>query len=307
MAKIKTSNIGVFGDSFAHRFDPRKRHNRHDLKTDPEYLERLLKAFPTWMEFIRNDKTSVTSHALSGTDIIWSFIQFEKYQESYDKIIFILTSPGRISIRFDFGKYFNGVSDIRRPLSSTTGQRTKQLQDKFRDDMSEQGRELYNACCNLEKWHELCTMDGFLERECIAYNLVIERIKQLRPDVKFIRAFSDFPKFWLPPDGAPDYIHGTGRYVRMGTSLHDILQAEDKIMEGYNPTDRYYGNDDMRQCHLTCESHKILAEQIKKWLKNNELFLDINLLEFEGINPDLKKYFVNKHKTFDDWLKYNIK
>lgn len=302
MTKIET-NIGVFGDSFAHRFDPRRRRNNVAPTYDPSFKDEFLKAFPTWMEFIRNDTTSLTSHAISGTDIMWSFMEFEKHQESYDKIIFILTSPNRISVRFDFGKYWNNISDISYPLKSTTVRTAKLLQDKFRDDHSEQGRELYQASLNLEKWHELCSLDGFLERECTAYNLVIERIKQLRPDVKFIRSFSNFPKFWLPPDGAPDYIHGTARYIRMGISLQDILKLENKILN-YNPPKL---TDDVRQCHLTTESHRVLAGQIKKWLDTDKQFLDINLSEFEGINPDLKKYFISKHKTFDDWLKYNLK
>jgi len=299
----EVENIGVFGDSFAHRFDPRRRQRNVKPKHDPDFVDDFLKSFPTWMEFIRTDTTSVTTHALSGTDIIWSFTQFEKHHESYDKIIFILTSESRISVNFDFGKYWWNTSDISYPLSSTSIRTSKILQDKFRDDNSETGRELYQASLNLEKWHELCTLDGFLERECIAYNLVIERIKQLRPDVKFIRAFPKFPVFWTPPDGAPDYINGTVRYIRMGNSLQDIHKLENKILN-YNPPKKH---DDVRQCHLTTESHRVLAGQIKKWLKTDKRFLDINLLEFEGINPDIKKYFISKHKTFDDWLKYNLR
>ena len=283
-------NIGVFGDSFAHRFNPRVRHDILDAKDNTQYMAKLLKVFPTWMEFIRDDTTSVTSHAVSGTDIIWSFTQFEKHHEVYDKVIFLLTSPGRISINYNFDNTIDQVS-----VSSI--QRTKKLQDKYRDDTSEQGRELYNTSLNLEKWHELCTVDGFLERECISYNLVIERIKQLRPDAKFIRSFSNFPKFWLPPNGK-------SRFTRMGTSLHDILEVEDKILK-YDQT--FHMINDVRQCHLTTESHEILAGQIKKWLITNKRFLDIDLLEFEDINPDPKKYFVSKHKTFDDWSKYNLK
>ena len=54
-------NIGVFGDSFAHRFNPRVRHDILDAKDNTQYMAKLLKVFPTWMEFIKDDTTSVTS------------------------------------------------------------------------------------------------------------------------------------------------------------------------------------------------------------------------------------------------------
>jgi hypothetical protein len=253
------------------------------------------------MEYIRDDNNSVKTHALPGTDLLWSFVQFEKYHELYDTIIFVLTSSDRISINYDWDT--NELEDFNKPLTTTNIASCQQQKAAFAKDYSAQGVELYHIFSGLEKWYELCATDGFLEREWIIYNLIIDRIKQIRPDVKFIKAFSDVPEFWVPLDDGPVKRETNYRRVRKGVSLSDIMHIEDNIMNYTPPAQVPYA--DARQCHLTSESHKILAGQIKKWLKTDELYLNIDLKEFEGINPDVKKYFVSKHASVTNWLTYN--
>ena len=299
------NNIGVFGDSFAHRHYP---HIRASIDTGEKFhqdegKEDFLREFPTFMEYIRDDNNSVKTHGFPGTDLLWSFVQFEKYHELYDTIIFILTSDGRITINYDWGEYHNNISDLSKPLTTSNIASCKHAKATFANDSSAKGVELYHIYSGLEKWHELCATDGFLEREWIIYNLVIDRIKQIRPDVKLIRAFSDVPEFWVPPDDGPVKRETNYRRVIKGVSLSDIMHIEDNIMNYTPPAQVPYA--DARQCHLTSESHKILAGQIKKWLKTDELYLNIDLREFEGINPDVKKYFVSKHASVTNWLTYN--
>jgi hypothetical protein len=116
---------------------------------------------------------------------------------------------------------------------------------------------------------------SYQDRIYLFYNLVIERIKQIRPDIKFIPACcGGFPRLTSIPLNI--------------SLLQDINDYENKIMK------RKYDGTDTRIAHLTKESHIILARLIKQWLKTDEMFFDFDIKEFHDINPDIKEYYINE-------------
>jgi hypothetical protein len=69
--------IGIFGDSYA---DP--------LVGGSEDL-----AYKSWVYQLRD---SMITHGKGGTSILWSYRQFLRHHEKYDRIIFIMTNPDRL-------------------------------------------------------------------------------------------------------------------------------------------------------------------------------------------------------------------
>jgi hypothetical protein len=78
MNKLK---LGLFGDSYG-----------EDVHQKSAWNSKL-KATPCW-----HDILGANSHALGGTDIQYSFLEFERYHNLYDQVIFILTQPHRMTL-----------------------------------------------------------------------------------------------------------------------------------------------------------------------------------------------------------------
>ena len=62
---------------------------------------------------------------------------------------------------------------------------------------------------------------------------------------------------------------------------------------------------DARMSHLTTETHLILKDLITKLLNTNDTYLRIDMIDFNNIIPDSKRYRVDMHDTIDDWIAYN--
>ena len=68
--------IGIFGDSFAYW---------------------KLNDTPTWSEIL-NEQYEVTNYGAHGSNLYWSIGNFLQHKHKFDKIIFIVTLPGRLLI-----------------------------------------------------------------------------------------------------------------------------------------------------------------------------------------------------------------
>ena len=244
------NKIGIFGDSFG--------------ENESEF--NIYKN--TWIDLIVEGQSvptgTIHSHALGGTDIQWSFLEFEKHHSKYDQVIFVLTNPLRITLKDE--------NDNKKLLRMVAGYDWKADHEK---DNSIETQYTLKALSESEKI--LITNHNYRDRSYLFYNLVIERIKQIRPDIKFIPGCcSGFPKLTSIPLNI--------------SSLKDIMKYENKIMkwkDAYDPVDT-------RIAHLTKESHIILALLIKRWLKTDEMFFDFDIKEFHNIKPNIKEYYTNE-------------
>ena len=267
------NKIGIFGDSFAVP-DVRAKWDGNIVKISNV----------NWMELI-----GAQTYAYGGTDVAYSFLEFEKHHSKYDQVIFVLTNPGsRITLKHR--DFILNSCDQERSIRAI--ERLKKSDDY--DPI------LNHIHLSLIEWHKMQTLDAFAERETLFCNLMVARIKQLRPDVKFIQAFA-----WN------NVAHiGDNKYIPSTSCLVDITHYENKIFNWEHPTSEnsgWYCSDkkgDIRIGHITCESHVILAELIKKWLKTDKMFFDFDIKEFHNIKPDEKLYNTAFHKSYEDWLAY---
>jgi len=247
------NKIAIFGDSFGtNSLGPFGTHTPKDL----------VEEYRSWIDLIG----TTHSYARGGTDIQWSFLEFEKHHNDYDQIIFIITNPFRITLKDenDDKKLFKMISgtDWKLGFQNDNGGYTSPKDNDIETQYT------LKALAELEKI--LIINNSYRERASLFHSLTIERIKQIRPDVKFIAAFP-LTDLQIP---------------LMNNCLQDITDYENKIMKWKSVDNRH----DTRIAHLTEKSHIILTRLIKEWLKTDEMFFDFDIKEFENINPDIRKY-----------------
>ena len=236
------NKIGIFGDSFGEHCSGV---NDVNIRYDNQ------------VSWITNIGTH--SHARGGTDIQYSFRQFEKHHSKYDQIIFILTHPTRITL---FDENDNIVRYVGPGPYVYAQSKIANKRNLF------ELRDMWKALSGIDIFY---SNESYRNRCILNYNLVVQGITQIRPDVKFLAAF--------------DYL-GNPEIPNITSSLSDIVLLEENMMQWKT----YRDGDDLRIAHLTEESHIILTKLIKEWLKTDEMFFDFDIKEFENIKPDIRKY-----------------
>ena len=262
------NKIGIFGDSFGENI------RLNDIKDSSS--AKLLE-YRSWIDLIGTTR----SHALGGTDIQWSFLEFEKHHSKYDQVIFVLTNTNRVTIKDEnTNKLFKLVA------GTYAGEWSSDMQKDADDALKNNNIETHHMCKALMELEKVLLMNNdYQDRIYLFYNLVIERIKQIRPDIKFINGTC------LITNQSIGGFHNSSNYpipsIPLNNScLQDITDYENKIMKWKSVDNQH----DTRIGHLTEESHIILASLIKKWLKTDEMFFNFNLKEFENVKPDIRKY-----------------
>ena len=270
------NKIGVFGDSFAVPGVAMTRWGKRVSITNSK----------DWMALI-----GAKTYGYGGTDVAYSFLEFEKHHSKYDQVIFVLTNPGgRITLKH------------RDRILASTGQESSIRAIERLKKSNDYDPKLNHLHLSIIDWHKMQTLDAFAERETLFCNLIVERIKQLRPDVKFIQAFA-----WnnIEHIGDNKYIPHTCSLVNITHYEHEIFGWNYSNASGYwFCTDKKISALDIRIGHLTYESHIILAKLIKEWLKTDEMFFDFDIKEFHNIKPDEKMYNIDLHNSFEDWVVY---
>lgn len=250
------NNIAIFGDSFGEPIP------FGDTTQYPDYIENDQ---PSWHKNI-----GAVSYAVGGTDIQNAFVEFEKHHSKYKQIIFVLTVPNRITLFDNDNRILRyvGPEDYHHMVKKANTLGHFELRDMWKELSS---LKVINANISWE------------QRNKLNYLMVVERIKQLRPDIKFIPAY-------LSDCGVSDMLLQI-RHWDMPT-LDTISRFEQKIMNWQDCNI----NNDARVAHLTEESHVILTTLISKWITNKEMFFKFDLQEFKNIDPDRSKYDISKWK-----------
>jgi hypothetical protein len=214
--------LAIFGDSYG-------RSGGYDI------------AEKDWVDFIRaTGEFKVTNFSVGGSSLWYSYDLFLKHKDSFDKVIFLVTSPGRLWITSPLAKiapFQNYNVKIKAELAS--GIEKKQYQ-------------------TIVDYYELIH-DNDLED--IRHQLMVENIGRLRSDTIV------YPCFPTP------YIDDVGLYeITKFEDLHLGLTQ--------NTKDKFYreGRRDSRTCHMTEENNKIVADLFLQRLNNRVHKLDISKL-----------------------------
>ena len=211
--------IGVFGDSFA------------ILK---------LNLTPTWIEIL-SEKYNINNHALSGSNLYYSIEEIKKHHEEYDKIILVVTEPGRLRVS---NLIPLGLSQqfINGPLDQKYSQR-KEL-SKY-EKLVWEAANRYFACLQDDEY------DRYI------HNLMLDEIKKIRPDIILIPAFINS---WCNVNGSP---------------MLSIYQKENTAWN-FDLTTVVTQYKDNRNCHMIAENNAIFAYNADKWIHGEPVHIRLD-------------------------------
>jgi len=142
--------VAIFGDSFAH--------SRMDNPT------------PGWPDILAK-KYTVRNHAQSGSALYYSVDLFLKNHQFADKIIFIVTTPGRLTLP---------INDLRKKFIPNYHNATS-LKEVFKEDT------IFLKVIDAAIGFFLHVQNDNYEK--FIHNLMIEEVKRVRPDAIIIDAF----------------------------------------------------------------------------------------------------------------------
>jgi hypothetical protein len=154
--------IAIFGDSFA-------RHMCDENKT------------PAWWQILANE-FDITNYGEPGSCLYYSIELFQKHHRAYDKIIFCMTSAGRIMIPDDQIFRYGG-HDVQNmtAMSAVTYLEQNTVPEK---------RSFFKAALNYFKYIQHNGYDDYTHR------LMKEDIQRQRPDGLFVDSFSELGAVW---------------------------------------------------------------------------------------------------------------
>jgi hypothetical protein len=239
--------VGIFGDSYA---DP-IRHG-HDNFRELDDIG--------WPNLLRN-KYEVGLHALAGSSIYYSYQEFLKHHEKYDKIVFVVTDP----IRWIKGYKLSKNEDRIIHLSSYAGvENWLQLNP----DMRLEDRCIVEAL----KGYYLFLVD---DPSCqVIANLMLNHMRQLRPDIILIPIARNLLN--MSTVGFDSYL--------------DLLHIEMGVGTSFDYGKFLQKNYEYRlACHLSKEMNIVVANDV------------MNALETGKWNPNDPKSIRHEHKADYYW------
>lgn len=230
--------IAIFGDSYA---------DDHSA-----WSHRYTGVGPGWPDYLRSQNIEVDNYSLGGTSLYYSYQKFIlKYQE-YDKIIFVVTHSGRISVPVGIGnqeEYYVNAALVEDALKN---------------------------CFDFERKIKLAAIrDYFLyvkndKFDNLVHKLLIEDISRKHEVILMIPAF--------PNSGIDNQI-----------PLIDISFFESKF---WNLNWIYPDSDaghDARKCHMCEENNLMLGKEIYNWVKTGNYKL--NPANFKTPTKEFSHYF----------------
>lgn len=235
--------IAVFGDSFAEQYNTEK-------------IE------PFWWQAL-GEKYNVTNYGISASNLFYSFDAFQREHDRYDKIIFLVTSPGRLRIVTNIPDLHSNHRYI--PSHMMSEYHISRIEKEGTSTINDLLIEIYNAA----RVYFLHLRD--FKYENTVARLFVNEIKRIRSDSILIPCFADS--------------YGT----KTEFSLFDVCDREN-IAWGLDRI-KTMGYTDRRACHMTVENNLILAEKIDQAIKtNSELSLTIN--DFVIPSMDSKNQYI---------------
>jgi hypothetical protein len=238
--------IGIFGDSFANSI--------------LYYKGQVDRVGKSWGEVLA-EKYDVTNFGLGGSSTYYSYVRFLEHNQKFDKVIFIVSSPGRMTLSPDkalrshiFGyprtHQIVGINDTEHGINSLL-----KLDPDSRDVLTL--KSALNYYLYVENVHE----------QKMINSLYKDMVSIKRPDALVLRAFDQCDKHNMV--------------------LCDISAKENKAwfsdIHAIFTTHR-----ELKRCHMTEENNKILASRIEEWLLTDNFSMNLDMFVTP---PDWQRYF----------------
>lgn len=243
--------VGIFGDSFAM----------------PGSGGNLRNFTLSWPEIIAQ-KYDTSFNAKPGSCLLHSVKKLKEFHSKYDKIVFVVTNPGR----FEFNQYVESHCNkkfeweyLRRVQGLFSIEQTLSRLDIEHPDLDPVIKEAWLSALSYFKYIQEEEDDTYF------HNLMLDDIKRTRPDVILIPGF---------PDSFPDQ--------KPVASMFSIQVMENEHW-GLTSGGATRPND-IRKCHMTAENNEIFANNVFKWLNGEPVV--INLADYKKPTEPMSKYFI---------------
>jgi hypothetical protein len=212
--------LGIFGDSFASA-----------IKFNPS---------PSWVDILAYEH-EVTNHAVDGSNLYHSVEEIKTHHENYDKLILVVTQPGRLKI-----PDWIPVDKIEDKF--ITGKLDRKIAEKVDNNIvasyAEAGSLYFTYLQNVP-------YDNYV------HNLMLNDIRNLRQDVILIPGFlNSFPNI-------------------SGCSMHYIC-AKEHTAWNLDWSAAILDFEDIRNCHMTIENNAIFATKAKEWLNGKPVHINLD-------------------------------
>lgn len=219
--------IGIYGDSFGagYAFNVSARG-----KKLLEYIGM------DWTEILAA-RYSVTNYSAFSSSLVYSVDMIEKTHTEFDKIILLVTHPGRITM---------GNASKLQPTKHFVNYDYSKL---WSDRALQEG--WFKELTSVLDYYFYIYDDDHVN---LTHRSLVNYIKHIRPDALLIPNFSNS-------------FNGI-----LGNTLTDIFDMENKVWDIEYPIFDY----DMRKCHLTKENNEILAAHIEQWLRGTPVNINLD-------------------------------
>jgi len=201
--------VAIFGDSFA----------SYHCKENPS---------PSWPQLL-GCKYRIDNYAEPASSLYFSISKFLDHHADYDKVIFLITSPGRITLP-DYSNFTDSHGNVLKHITFESTNRVLTAQEKgwtYPPGTS----KMFNAAAEYFKYIQNDNYDEY------THALMINHIKLVRPNALFVDCFK---------------------------SLFPITKLENAH---YNvPDDDMSQYLDVRNCHLTAKNNMMLACVFETWI-----------------------------------------
>jgi len=214
--------IGIFGDSFA------------DDRT--MWVEHFKDVGPSWIDYLRDQNIEIDNYAFGGSGLYFSYEKFISNFQKYDKIIFLVTSPGRISLPDKDGKYSHwyGPAMVEEDLATCFDYNKKVRLNAVRD---------YFMYVKNDKFDNL------------VHDLLIENISKKHDSMLMI----------------PSFIYSR---IRSSMPFIKISEFEAAFWNLKDVLPHSLGLQDARKCHMCEENNLMVGEEVFNWVKTDKFNLD---------------------------------
>jgi hypothetical protein len=206
--------IGIFGDSFG---------DDYNMWPDP-----YSGVGPSWIDYLRNQNIEIDNYSCGGSSLFYGYQKFISTYQEYDKIIFLVTTPGRISVPIGNAteEFFN-VTSVEKQL-------------KYCFDFERKIK--LNAICDYFMYVKNDTFDD------LVHKLLIEDILKKHTDMLVIPCFAH-----------------SGIDNQIPLIAIPRFEAEFWKMKEIMPwSDTEY---DARKGHMCEENNLMLGQEIYNWIK----------------------------------------
>ena len=280
--------LGLFGDSFVqdHRAGEFLFYRLLNIRDDAilnTYRKQYEKAVPAWWELL--DGYNATSHGVGGADNYCGLVNFLTNHEKYERIIFLITEAQRQSFWFEDKKSKDNLtSDIEHSANCETRWIHATNRDQcIAQDINlniKQNKLIKKSYDVMKSYHENLTLVDRVKGNLYT-DLIIEKVKALRPDTLFIDGF----------EGETCY---TDQFFnrKKGTPLIKLYKIDNEKLG-----ERKHHEIDMRISHQTTPSNKRLAKIIKKHLDSKKTLLEFDTEPFKNLQVDKTITYMDRYDT----------